>query len=200
MCQRVPAAVRRDASIRSAAPASPTGIARIATSRCLRGTCCRRAVAASANQRAPTQQHLVGKVIFQELVCTKVRHLFAEICHRGHTGSYSHLARFLAPGHTCKPSPSGDEQVCTEPSDSRRTNAPSKMRHDACVGRPRVELAGADDHRTRRMKRRGEGRPGKTTPIAAVSQEQGSDLLSVSHRSVHAAESFPNRAIAAPDK
>src|ERR1700685_3377449 len=29
---------------------------------------------------------------------TKVRHLFAEIRHRGYTGSFSHLARFLAPG------------------------------------------------------------------------------------------------------
>ena len=28
---------------------------------------------------------------------TKVRHLFAEIRHRGYTGSFSHLARFLAP-------------------------------------------------------------------------------------------------------
>ena len=28
---------------------------------------------------------------------TKVRHLFAEIRHRGYTGSFTHLARFLAP-------------------------------------------------------------------------------------------------------
>src|SRR3984885_12757328 len=28
---------------------------------------------------------------------TKIRHLFAEIRHRGYTGSFSHLARFLAP-------------------------------------------------------------------------------------------------------
>jgi hypothetical protein len=28
---------------------------------------------------------------------TKVRHLFFDIRHRGYTGSYSHLARFLAP-------------------------------------------------------------------------------------------------------
>ena len=28
---------------------------------------------------------------------TKVRHLFEEIRHRGYTGSFSHLARFLAP-------------------------------------------------------------------------------------------------------
>jgi hypothetical protein len=28
---------------------------------------------------------------------TKVRHLFSDIRHRGYTGSYSHLARFLAP-------------------------------------------------------------------------------------------------------
>ena len=35
---------------------------------------------------------------------TKVRHLFAEIRHRGYTGSYSHLARFLAPWRSCEPS------------------------------------------------------------------------------------------------
>jgi transposase len=42
---------------------------------------------------------------------TKVRHLFAEIRHRGYTGSYSHLARFLAPWRSCEPSFDGDEQV-----------------------------------------------------------------------------------------
>ena len=34
---------------------------------------------------------------------TKVRHLFAEIRHRGYTGSFSHLARFLAPWRGGKP-------------------------------------------------------------------------------------------------
>ena len=38
---------------------------------------------------------------------TKVRHLFSDIRHRGYTGSYSHLARFLAPWRNR--SPSGDE-------------------------------------------------------------------------------------------
>src|SRR5580704_13567351 len=42
---------------------------------------------------------------------TKVRHLFTEIRHRGYTGSYSHLARFLAPWRSCEPSFDGDEQV-----------------------------------------------------------------------------------------
>src|SRR5271165_1260226 len=45
---------------------------------------------------------------------TKVRHLFAEIRHRGYTGSYSHLARFLAPWRSCEPSFDGDEQVRAE--------------------------------------------------------------------------------------
>jgi transposase len=45
---------------------------------------------------------------------TKVRHLFAEIRHRGYTGSYSHLARFLAPWRSCQPSFDGDEQVRAE--------------------------------------------------------------------------------------
>jgi transposase len=41
---------------------------------------------------------------------TKVRHLFAEIRHRGYTGSFSHLARFLAPWRSGEPSLEGDEQ------------------------------------------------------------------------------------------
>ena len=41
---------------------------------------------------------------------TKVRHLFAEIRHRGYTGSFSHLARFLAPWRSGEPSHEGDEQ------------------------------------------------------------------------------------------
>jgi transposase len=41
---------------------------------------------------------------------TKVRHLFAEIRHRGYTGSFSHLARFLAPWRGVKPLLDGDEQ------------------------------------------------------------------------------------------
>ena len=41
---------------------------------------------------------------------TKVRHLFAEIRHRGYTGSFSHLARFLSPWRSGKPSLEGAEQ------------------------------------------------------------------------------------------
>ena len=41
---------------------------------------------------------------------TKARHLFAEIRYRGYTGSFSHLARFLAPWRSGKPSLGGDEQ------------------------------------------------------------------------------------------
>ena len=41
---------------------------------------------------------------------TKVRHLFAEIRHRGYTGSFSHLARFLAPWRSGEASLEGDEQ------------------------------------------------------------------------------------------
>src|ERR1700677_1053443 len=41
---------------------------------------------------------------------TKVRHLFAEIRHRGYTGSFSHLARLLAPWRSGEPSLEGDEQ------------------------------------------------------------------------------------------
>jgi hypothetical protein len=41
---------------------------------------------------------------------TKVRHLFAEIRHRGYTGSFSHLARFLAPWRSGEPSLQDAEQ------------------------------------------------------------------------------------------
>ena len=41
---------------------------------------------------------------------TKIRHLFAEIRHRGYTGSFSHLARFLAPWRGGEPSLEGAEQ------------------------------------------------------------------------------------------
>jgi transposase len=41
---------------------------------------------------------------------TKVRHLFAEIRHRGYTGSFSHLARFLAPWRSGEPSLRDAEQ------------------------------------------------------------------------------------------
>ena len=41
---------------------------------------------------------------------TKVRHLFAEIRHRGYTGSFSRLACFLAPWRSGEPSHEGDEQ------------------------------------------------------------------------------------------
>jgi Helix-turn-helix domain len=41
---------------------------------------------------------------------TKVRPLFAEIRHRGYTGSFSHLARFLARWRSGEPSLEGDEQ------------------------------------------------------------------------------------------
>jgi transposase len=41
---------------------------------------------------------------------TKVRHLFEEIRRRGYTGSFSHLARFLAPWRSGAPSLDDDEQ------------------------------------------------------------------------------------------
>jgi transposase len=46
---------------------------------------------------------------------TKVRHLFAEIRHRGYTGSFSHLARFLAPRRNGAPSVDDDEQDAPAP-------------------------------------------------------------------------------------
>jgi hypothetical protein len=46
---------------------------------------------------------------------TKVRHLFAEIRHRGYTGSFSHLARFLAPWRGGAPPLDDDEQEAPAP-------------------------------------------------------------------------------------
>ena len=49
---------------------------------------------------------------------TKVRHLFAEIRRRGYTGSFSHLARFLAPSRSGEPSLDGDQQMRAEQEES----------------------------------------------------------------------------------
>jgi transposase len=45
---------------------------------------------------------------------TKVRHLFSDIRHRGYTGSYSHLARFLAPWRSSRPSEDGDDGLSAD--------------------------------------------------------------------------------------
>lgn len=45
---------------------------------------------------------------------TKVRHLFSDIRHRGYTGSYSHLARFLAPWRSRGPSADGDDGLAAD--------------------------------------------------------------------------------------
>jgi hypothetical protein len=52
---------------------------------------------------------------------TKVRHLLAEIRHRGYTGSYSHLTCFLAPWRNGEPSLDGEGDEQEEP-------APARMR------------------------------------------------------------------------
>ena len=44
---------------------------------------------------------------------TKVRHLFSDIRHLGYTGSYSHLARFLAPWRIT--SPDGSQRALSDP-------------------------------------------------------------------------------------
>jgi hypothetical protein len=46
---------------------------------------------------------------------TKVRHLFEEIRRRGYTGSFSNLARFLAPWRSGAPSVDDDEQEALAP-------------------------------------------------------------------------------------
>ena len=53
---------------------------------------------------------------------TKVRHLFEEIRRRGYTGSFSHLARFLAPWRSGAPSLDDDEQEALAPVRVRTRN------------------------------------------------------------------------------
>ena len=79
---------------------------------------------------------------------TKVRHLFAEIRHRGYTGSFSYRARFLAPWRSDEPSLEGDEQE--EPAPVRvRTLDPmtgrviSPLTAAALCVRPRGQMTGA---------------------------------------------------------
>jgi hypothetical protein len=45
---------------------------------------------------------------------TKVRQLFADMRHRGYTGSYSHLARFLAPWRNNGPSNDADAELLAD--------------------------------------------------------------------------------------
>src|ERR1700734_2695540 len=71
---------------------------------------------------------------------TKVRHLFAEIRHRGYTGSYSHLARFLAPWRSGEPSFDGDEPARAE----QEEPAPVRVRTlDPMTGRAISPLTAA---------------------------------------------------------
>jgi Transposase/Helix-turn-helix domain len=71
---------------------------------------------------------------------TKVRRLFAEIRHHGYIGSYSHLARFLAPWRSCEPSFDGDEQLRAE----QEEPAPVRMRTlDPMTGRAISPLTAA---------------------------------------------------------
>jgi hypothetical protein len=51
---------------------------------------------------------------------TKVWHLFSDIRHRGYTGSYSHLARFLAPWHNSSPWGNASEPSSLDQKPTRR--------------------------------------------------------------------------------
>jgi hypothetical protein len=57
---------------------------------------------------------------------TKVRHLFSDIRHRGDSGSYSHLARFLAAWRRNSNSPLGN--AGEPPSLDEEAHAPPAMR------------------------------------------------------------------------
>ena len=93
---------------------------------------------------------------------TKVRHLFSDIRHRGYTGSYSHLARFLAPWRSSltwgrSERSSSDQEA---PARAARANAGSDDRSSdlaadsggLCV-KPRGQMTDSAD----RQRRRAEG-------------------------------------------
>jgi len=72
---------------------------------------------------------------------TKVRHLFSDIRHRGYTGSFSHLARFLAPWRGSS-SPSG--KAGERPSADEEAPAPAHVRTlDPMTGRQISPLTAA---------------------------------------------------------
>jgi hypothetical protein len=72
---------------------------------------------------------------------TKVRHLFSDIRHRGYTGSFSHLARFLAPWRSSS-SPSGE--AGEPPSSDEEAPAPPHVRTpDPTTGRQISPLTAA---------------------------------------------------------
>ena len=68
---------------------------------------------------------------------TKVRHLFAEIRHRGYTGSFSHLARFLAPWRSGAPSLDDDEQEAPASADRGGALCQTPRPDDRPAGRQR---------------------------------------------------------------
>ncbi len=71
---------------------------------------------------------------------TKVRHLFSDIRHRGYTGSFSHLARFLAPWRSS--TRVGDENDQSS-SDQEAPVAPRVKRLDPMTGRQISPLTAA---------------------------------------------------------
>ena len=75
---------------------------------------------------------------------TKVRHLFSDsdIRHRGYTGSFSHLARFLAPWRSSSSSSSGE--AGERPSSDEEAPAPPHVRTlDPMTGRQISPLTAA---------------------------------------------------------
>ncbi len=71
---------------------------------------------------------------------TKVRHLFSDIRHRGYTGSYSHLARFLAPW---RGNSSSEEAGDLAASDQEAPAAPRALTLDPMTGRQISTLTAA---------------------------------------------------------
>lgn len=71
---------------------------------------------------------------------TKVRHLFSDIRHRGYTGSYSHVARFVAPWRRASAKKDGDDRHTS----NEDAPAPPRMRTmDPMTGRQISPVAAA---------------------------------------------------------
>jgi hypothetical protein len=91
---------------------------------------------------------------------TKVRHLFSDIRHRGYTGSYSHLARFLASWRNSSPAgnasePSALDQEAHAGADAGPDDGPSDLAADR--GGTLRETSRPDDGSADHQRRRAQG-------------------------------------------
>jgi hypothetical protein len=95
---------------------------------------------------------------------TKVRHLFSDIRHRGYTGSYSHLARFVAPWRNNGPSQDGDDGPAADQKGAGSAAGACNRSNDwppdlaPCRGGTLHQAASPDDDAADGQRRRTQGR------------------------------------------